>query len=319
MRGFHLGVIYITILILVILSGCGNSDAAISISSAKVSIEDMYVDSQIVPVNADEEENAEAVLETEENESEAVTDIVNATEIKQAKPGDYVAFGNYEQDGDKGNGTEPIEWLVLDAEEDNILILSRYVIEKKAFNENGKANGWAQSTIRKWLNEEFLKSAFADREIEKIGVSKIDNPGSTGYFKEFGKKTGTAAGKKTEDKVFLLSYEEVLKFFEPVKVEKFGFYVGKDLITTATGATGLKNECLSAYDYDNLYKDADWPEDCVDVNGAGWFLRSNGLNAEDVMSVGFDGALRAQYYEYGADYESATYEGGVRPAMWIHR
>ena len=38
--------------------------------------------------------------------------------------GDTVVFGSYEQDNDKSNGTEPIEWIVLDEKGGRYLLLS---------------------------------------------------------------------------------------------------------------------------------------------------------------------------------------------------
>ena len=55
--------------------------------------------------------------------------------LDKAKAGDTIVFGKYEQDGVKANGKEPIEWIVLKEEDNNILVLSKYVIP---FNEKPK-------------------------------------------------------------------------------------------------------------------------------------------------------------------------------------
>ncbi len=49
--------------------------------------------------------------------------------IKQAVVGDTVYFGEYEQDANNGNGTEPIEWIVLEKDGDKALLLSKYGLE----------------------------------------------------------------------------------------------------------------------------------------------------------------------------------------------
>lgn len=325
MRSIKIIIVAISMLIVLNMSGCASEETDISISSAAVSIDNMYVGSGQLTAETEETKEIKEIAETteddivEETAEEVDEVIVDCVAVKDAKPGDYVQFGKYEQDADKSNGAEAIEWLVLEQKDDSILLLSRYIIEKKPFNETDKAVEWSQSTLRKWLNEDFVKIAFDKNESEQILVSDIDNPGSLSYFADFKYKAGTAAGKKTKDKVFLLSYKEVIDYFDLSKVDKYYIYAGKDLITTSTAATGLKNDSMSVLEYETFYKDEAWPEDCVGVEGCGWYLRSRGINTDDVMSVGYDGALRGQYYEYGAAYESVTYEGGVRPAMWIKR
>ena len=316
MRGLRGYFIAMSTLIVMSLSGCAYEESDISVSSAAVSIDNLYAVSQ---KSSDEEENTEEHETEEENiiENEENNDIY--TSLIEAKAGDYVLFGSYEQDNEKANGAEPIEWIVLDAKDDKILVLSRYVLDKKAFNETDKQVSWAQSTVRKWLNDDFLKLAFSDKEIEHIVTSDIENPGSAGYFAEFKKKAGTAAGKKTKDKMFLLSYKEILDYFEPQKIDKFCMYADKDLITIATIAAQIENKSMPMLEYETFYKEEGWPKECVGVEGSGWFLRSNGINADDIMSISYAGALRGQYAEYGADYEKPSYEGGIRPAMWVTR
>lgn len=305
------------IIIAILLNGCGNEKTKYDVSSTAVEINNLYNSSDI----SDDEKKSVVSDETanEEDASLEMDDAQEIADIKDAKSGDCVVLGKYEQDGDKGNGTEPIEWIVLDENEDNLLLISKYVIEEKPFNDTDKAVGWSGSTIRKWLNEDFIKMAFDDMQLEYIIETEIDNPGSKDYFKEFDKSIGIAGSKKTKDKVFLLSYEEVLKYYEPEKIDKFCVYVHKDLITSATPYSGIDNKCLLMNEYEAFYKEEGWPQDCVDISGSGWFLRSCGVNSNDVMSVGYDGAVRGQYLEYGEDYENVTFEGGVRPAMWVSK
>ena len=48
--------------------------------------------------------------------------------LSKARVGSYVTFGSYEQDNDTGNGSEDVEWLVLDKQDDALLVISRYGI-----------------------------------------------------------------------------------------------------------------------------------------------------------------------------------------------
>ena len=81
--------------------------------------------------------------------------------IKQAKVGDYVVFGQYEQDNDTSNGKEDVEWLVLDVQEDRALLISKYLLDCKPYNTTDDHVTWETCTLRKWLNDEFINTAFS--------------------------------------------------------------------------------------------------------------------------------------------------------------
>ena len=120
------------------------------------------------------------------------------------KVGDIVKFGSYEQDNNLSNGAEKIEWIVLDALDGKYLLLSRQVLDAHAYNDVEKAVSWETCTLRKWLNEDFLATAFTDREQKKIPTVTNENPDN----EEF----GIAGGNVTRDQVFLLSYPEAKKY-----------------------------------------------------------------------------------------------------------
>ena len=53
--------------------------------------------------------------------------------IPSCKIGDTVSFGSYEQDNNTENGAEAIEWIVLDVEGENVLLLSKYGLDAQAY------------------------------------------------------------------------------------------------------------------------------------------------------------------------------------------
>ncbi len=74
---------------------------------------------------------------------------------------DTVTFGCYPQSGDR---PEPIEWIVggkrgQEKERDGLLLVSRYALDCRPYDEGGGTE-WKTSSLRKWLNGEFLKRAF---------------------------------------------------------------------------------------------------------------------------------------------------------------
>lgn len=75
-------------------------------------------------------------------------------------PGDIVIFGSYEQDNSPANGNEPIEWLILDIQDGNALLVSRYVLDCQLYHTSLEDITWERSTLRTWLNGEFLNSVF---------------------------------------------------------------------------------------------------------------------------------------------------------------
>ena len=77
-------------------------------------------------------------------------------DILPHEEGEYVIFGAYEQDNDLTNGPEPLEWEVLDVNEKGTLLISRYVLDAKAYNEELLDTTWAECTLRQWMN--FVRS-----------------------------------------------------------------------------------------------------------------------------------------------------------------
>ena len=119
------------------------------------------------------------------------------------KVGETIEFGNYPQDKD---GTEkPIEWIVMKNEGNQVLLLSKYVLDAKPYNEEWEGVTWQTSDIRQWLNNEFYTTAFNKSEKAKIQTSLIKNEDNSKY--------GTNGGNDTEDKVFLLSEKETETLF----------------------------------------------------------------------------------------------------------
>lgn len=143
------------------------------------------------------------------------------------KIGETIEFGNYPQEED---GTEkPIEWIVMKNEGNQVLLLSKYVLDAKPYNEELEEVTWETSDIRQWLNNEFYTTAFNKTEKAKIQTSLIKNEDNSEY--------GTSGGNDTEDKVFLLSEKEAETLFSNDEeriakateyAEKSGVYVNEE-------------------------------------------------------------------------------------------
>ena len=104
-----------------------------------------------------------------------------------------IYFGKYEQDNNFENGAEPIEWEIISKDGNKALVLSKKCLDMKSYDEKSKLDNWGKSTIRKWLNNEFLNTALSKDE-QKLIIPT--------YLKDVG----------TTDKLFLLSIVEVKKY-----------------------------------------------------------------------------------------------------------
>ena len=94
--------------------------------------------------------------------------------------GRIAIFGEYEQDYNLVNGKEPIEWIILDVQEDRCLLISRYALDAKRYNSEIEDVTWATCTLRSWLNSTFLNDAFNSEQQKDILESKIDNSSRQG-------------------------------------------------------------------------------------------------------------------------------------------
>lgn len=125
--------------------------------------------------------------------------------------GQTVTFGNYPQTDP--NQKEPIEWRILTVKDGNALLLSDKSLDCQPFVDSSDGYGtWYHSTLRKWLNEDFMKTAFSKEEQQKMITSTISTPPNPTY--------GTLGEQDTKDKLFLLSIDEVETYF-PEKQNRF--------------------------------------------------------------------------------------------------
>lgn len=202
---------------------------------------------------------------------------------KNAQVGDYVFFGTYEQDNNMSNGKEAIEWLVLDKQDTQILVISKYALDCKPYNEDTEYDNWETwyvtwetCTLRSWLNDEFINTAFTEEEKTMIPTTTVTADANPKYL--------TNPGNDTEDEVFLLSINEAREYFS------------------------LSDERACQ------------PTDYAVANGAWesasgncrWWLRSPGRDQSNAAVV--DDLDDVSKYGYAVRYDSAA----VRPALWIN-
>lgn len=139
---------------------------------------------------------------------------------------DCIYFGNYWQEdtnkdgtADKNDGKTPIKWRVLSVDGDDAFLLADKNLDVHSYNYSESGNHsvtWEICTMRSWLNGYgagenvesvdysencFLKNAFSEEERQAITTANVVNKDNPDY--------GTEGGNDTQDKVYLLSYEEL--------------------------------------------------------------------------------------------------------------
>ena len=200
--------------------------------------------------------------------------------------GDYLFFGHYEQDNNTDNGQEPIEWLVLQVEQDHrVLIISRYGLDAKPYHSSDADVTWEECSLRSWLNGEFMGTAFNGREKKAILTTSVDNKSS---------RWGKDGGNTTGDQVYLLSNEEVGYYFNVTDTDNNN---QQSRIVPTEFAKARGTYISSA----NKTKDG--------TATAIWWLRSPGFIGNSAAVVDANGSL---YYRNFTNSFVC-----VRPALWL--
>ena len=130
---------------------------------------------------------------------------IRNTIIESCKVGSYITLGKYEQDNNLSNGAEPIEWLVLEIKNGKALVVSKYALEQRTYNTTKEHVNWSTCSLRQWLNNDFLNTAFSDKEKALLSTTAVTTDRNPIY--------NTSPGLSTQDKVFLLSITEANKYF----------------------------------------------------------------------------------------------------------
>lgn len=207
--------------------------------------------------------------------------------IKNASIGEYVTFGRYEQDNDGTNGKEEIEWIVLNEKDNKVLLISKYILDLKPYNEYQESITYEICSLRAWLNNDFFNEAFVNQEKEYIETVTVEAHKNPKYY--------TNPGNDTQDKMFLLSLDEVYEYFDCFGEcdEK----VDKDEVVGKLTPYGLSQEPNGVMN--------------VPYKEFSWWLRTPG-EEQDEAAVVYDTGL---IYERGGDVRIPGC--GVRPALWL--
>ena len=209
--------------------------------------------------------------------------------------GNIVTFGHYEQDGNNENGSEEIEWTVLEVQHDKALLISNYALDVLPYhNENGIVK-WEDCYLRKWLNNSFFKSAFSKDEQTAILMTDVNN-NEQGYL-----DWNIDGGNNTQDKIFLLSYAEANRYFG---IQLQNYNVPESYNNMKARVKPTTYAIMQGASTSSSNKTADG------MASGWWWLRSPGIFLNSAAIVHYDGSLSSNGVSY--------HHGCVRPALWIN-
>ena len=118
---------------------------------------------------------------------------------------DVIEFGSFYND--ETQKKEKIEWMVLDEDEETLFVVSKKILGVAPYDKEEKT--WEESLMRRGLNTKFYDAAFNSFEKECIVTTKVELTDWNYYF------------EPTFDKIFLLSRDEVEKYFPELALQQF--------------------------------------------------------------------------------------------------
>ncbi len=208
---------------------------------------------------------------------------VPLTALAEAQPGDYVVFGRFEQDNVEANGKEQIQWVVLSRSGSYVTLLPRKVLAVREYHQVYTNVTWAKSSLRDWLNEDFLDDAFTPAEKTALVYAFC-----AGENNPWARRT--AGGDDLYDRVYLLSYSQWQQYVE--------------------GQPWCLSPMTKAARASIRHKERDQYERGLTV--AWWWLRNPGVENSAALFVSAEGlcdSLRSMNVN--------AQHGGVRPVICV--
>ena len=211
--------------------------------------------------------------------------------------GNIVTFGRYPQT-ETGDDETPIEWVVLDydPQENKALLISRFALDGKKYNDELTCVTWETCTLRSWLNGDFMNKAFNPAEQEQILVTTVDNRFDV----------ADVECPDTQDKVFLLSAREAITYFLPKDKDNPYSYLTDNLRCFPTDYAKMQG----IYVYKNTKKHGHNKGDPDSLGAISWWLRTPGFTTMKAFCIRHDGDFP---YKEAVDDDDIA----VRPAIWI--
>lgn len=209
--------------------------------------------------------------------------------------GDTVTMGTW--------GSEAIEWQVMEVKADGTCVLmSVKGLDAKPYNTEMTDVIWATCSLRTWLNGEFYEKAFSDGEKSKIKITTVENLDN--------KKRGTKGGSTTKDKVYILSLEEIGKYYNIDPYSENSEDCRAEALICMPTDTAVKNRAYvtSQKAVDMVQPDYNYP---LKAGACWWWLRSPGLYQSLAAFVSTEGNV------YDIGYGVVVADRCIRPVISV--
>lgn len=134
----------------------------------------------------------------------------DGSNITEIEAGDVVSFAHYYQPDSKVQFAYDIEWLAVRESGGAVLLVSKKGLYRRPFDDMGN-NEWMGSSLREWLNGEFLNKSFGNGDeamLIPVASESPLQPGSLMPYQLPGER-GLREKGTDRDYVFILSEEEL--------------------------------------------------------------------------------------------------------------
>ncbi len=174
---------------------------------------------------------------------------------------------------------EPLKWRILGELDGKAWIITDMCIDSQAYRNVVWQNSYVKSSIRQWLNSDFLSSAFTESERESVSRETVTNE-----MEDEDISDGDIPGSDTHDLIHLLSIHEAADNIPKEKLAGFA--------TDYAKSQGIF-----------MYKEG---------GNSMWWLRTPYYSIESWAQI-----VCANKYCYFNSKEISSTETGVRPALWL--
>lgn len=189
---------------------------------------------------------------------------------------------------------EPVKWRVLNVDGEKALLVADKALDLKPYHNTYTDVTWEKCSLRSWLNDTFINSAFLANERSAIPSVTVKAEGSIRPTTDGNKVDG---GNDTTDKIFILSFSEVSG--------KYGFRTVEDL--DSYGDYDEAKKCdMTNYAYAFTDSSTDEREDCY------WWIRNPGDYSYQAVISGENGRVLG----YGNGVNAS--QPAVRPALYLN-
>ena len=173
-----------------------------------------------------------------------------------------IFFGKYPQK--TATQLAPIEWKIIEQRYNQVLLLSKYGLDCQPYCTSEDNDNWQNSSIRYWLNNDFYRTAFTNKEQANIITTKVSACINPQYR--------VSQANYTEDKVYLLSSTEFKNYYTTKESRRciateYATSQGAYIVESSYSLCWLRSHGGSRNSIERIYYDGSIGESPTNANG----------------------------------------------------